>query len=250
MCTSGSAIWARETEAERVGRKAVARVISDFAAMGGKPKEFLITLAMPQSTPTEWATRLYQGIGQCLSEFDARVAGGETTSSPEGSPIVISVAATGEVTREQLTLRGGAKPGDTLLVTGQLGSSITGKHLDFTPRIAEAEWLTKHFKPSAMMDLSDGLAKDLPRLAEASGCGFKLNQDSIPCSASCTTNQAIGDGEDYELLFTIEADRAKALLEAWKAQFPELPLTIIGTLCESGEGDQLEGGWDHFGQNA
>ena len=242
--------WATETEAKRVGWKAVARVISDFAAMGGKPKEFLITLAMPKSTATDWATGLYQGIGDCLRQHGGVITGGETTSSPDGSPIVISASATGEVKRDQLTLRSGAKPGDALLVTGQLGGSIRGKHLDFTPRLAQADWLTSHFKPSAMMDLSDGLAKDLPRLAKASDCGFQIKHDTLPCSANCTSDQAIGDGEDYELLFAIGAEQLEALLEQWAQQFPELPLTAIGELCASGEGDQLEGGWDHFGQNA
>ena len=201
---------------------------------------------MPNTTPTEWATELYQGMGNCLRKHGGLIAGGETTGCPDDSPIMISVAATGEVTREQLTLRSGAKTGDVLLVTGQLGGSIAGKHLDFNPRINEAEWLTATFNPSAMMDLSDGLSKDLPRLVEASGCGFKINRDAIPCSAGCTLDQALSDGEDYELLFSISADQLDALQEQWSKQFPELPLTVIGELCSSGEGDQLEGGWDHF----
>ena len=238
--------WEKEAAPERVGWKAAARVISDFAAMGGSPKEFLITLALPKTTAVDWTTGLYQGIGSCLEKHGGVIVGGETTSSPDNSPIVISIAATGEVAREQVVLRSGAKAGDALLVTGRLGGSISGKHLDFTPRRTEADWLTTHFKPTAMMDLSDGLAKDLPRLATASGSGFKLDQATIPCSEGCGFEQAVGDGEDYELLFTIEAERVGDLLEAWRAEFRELPLTVIGELCASGEGDRLEGGWDHF----
>ncbi len=240
--------WSPDTEAQRVGWKAVARVISDFAAMGGKPSEFLITLAMPKTTPADWTTDLYRGIGDCLRTHGGVIAGGETSSSPEGSPIVISVAATGETQREQLALRSGAREGDAILVTGRLGGSISGKHLDFTPRLAEADWLTSNFKPTAMMDLSDGLAKDLPRLVDASGCGFILERESIPCSAGCSVDQALGDGEDYELLFSMAADQVDALLESWANAFPELPLTVIGSLCAKNESDRLGGGWDHFQQ--
>ena len=238
--------WSSDTDAKRVGWKAVARVISDFAAMGGRPKELLITIVMPKSTAADWATKLYQGMGNCLEKQGGVIAGGETSSSPEGSPIIISVAATGVVPQEQLTLRGGGKAGEAILVTGKLGGSIQGKHLDFVPRLDEAAWLTSEFKPSAMMDLSDGLAKDLPRLAQASGCGFKLHRDTIPCSPGSSVEEAIGDGEDYELLFSIPANQVETLMQEWSGQFPEIPLTVIGELCASEESDQLEGGWDHF----
>jgi len=238
--------WEPGADALRVGWKAAARVISDFAAMGGHPREFLVTLALPATTPVDWLSNLYRGIGRCLQAHGAKIAGGETSRCPEGSAIFISVAATGEVRREHLTLRSGAKPGDVLLVTGRLGGSIGGRHLDFSPRLAEAGWLVSHFKPTAMMDLSDGLAKDLPRLAEASRCGLRLDRNAVPCSDGCGIAQALHDGEDYELLFAIEAGRVPALLAAWPPRFADTPLTVIGELCVRGEGDQLEGGWDHF----
>ena len=97
-----------------------------------------------------------------------------------------------------------------------------------------------------MMDVSDGLAKDLPRLAAASGCGFELDRDSLPVTPGCTVAQALGDGEDFELLFASEESQAAALLQEWKSVFPGLPLTRIGRLVEMGRGDMLEGGWDHF----
>ena len=123
--------------ARAVGWKAAARVVSDFAAMGGKPEHFLITLALPPETEVEWVEDLYRGIGDCLRKFGGLLAGGETSSVPPGSAAVISVAATGSVVREQLVLRFTGKPGDVLLVTGNLGGSIHGKHLDFTPRLRE-----------------------------------------------------------------------------------------------------------------
>ena len=240
--------WSVGTDPKRVGWKAVARVISDFAAMGGKPKEFLITLIMPKSTTINWLIQLYQGIGACLNQYGGVVAGGETSSSPEGSPIVISVAATGEVLGDFLTLRSGANANDALLVTGSLGGSIAGKHLDFKPRLEQATWLTEHFRPTAMMDISDGLAADLPRLAAASGCGVQFDRGRIPCSDGSSIEEALHDGEDYELLLAIQGEKVEDLLKAWREQFSDLSLTAIGKLCREEDGMPLEGGWDHFSQ--
>ena len=230
-----------------VGWKAAARVVSDFAAMGGRPERFLVTLALPPQTAVAWAEDLYRGIGACLQSFGATLAGGETTRVPPDSAPVISIAATGTVRRTNLTLRSTATPGQILLVTGSLGGSSQGKHLDFTPRINESNWLVSFFKPAAMMDLSDGLARDLPRLAAASGCGFVIAEGALPLSPGCTIAQAMGDGEDYELLMAVEADRVVALLAAWAVEFPGLPLTVIGRLVEPGGGTTPGGGWDPFG---
>ena len=227
-----------------VGWKAAARVVSDFAAMGGRPSHFLITLALPPETAVWWVEDLYRGIGDCLEKFGGFLAGGETSSVPSGSAAVISIAATGTVRRDQLVLRSTAQPGDALLVTGQLGGSLRGKHLDFTPRMVETDWLVGHFKPTAMMDLSDGLAKDLPRLAAASGCGYTIDESSLPLTPGCTPAQALGDGEDFEILFAINAGRVASLLAAWP--FPDLPLTRIGELVKPGSGHSLTGGWEHF----
>lgn len=235
-----------ETPARAVGWKSVARVVSDFAAMGGKPGRFLVTLALPVETRVSWVEELYRGIGDCLETFGAVLAGGETSRVPEGSAVVISIAAIGSVRREHLTLRSTAQVGQSLLVTGTLGGSFSGKHLAFTPRVQEAEWLVSNFKPAAMMDLSDGLAKDLPRLAEASGCGFLLDRERLPLSPGCSVEQALNDGEDFELLLAMDPGRVPALLGAWATVFPETPLTVIGRLVSADEGEKLSGGWDHF----
>jgi thiamine-monophosphate kinase len=236
-----------EAPARAVGWKAAARVVSDFAAMGGKPDCFLVTLALPGDTLVSWVEELYLGIGDCLHAFDAVLAGGETSSVPDGSAPVISVAAIGSVARGHLVLRSTGGPGDVLLVTGSLGGSIRGRHLEFMPRIREAEWLVSHFKPSAMMDLSDGLAKDLPRLAAASACGFELDRMALPLAPGCDVGNALGDGEDFELLLALAPERVEPLLSAWAEAFPNLPLTVIGRLVAAGGGDSLTGGWDHFG---
>jgi thiamine-monophosphate kinase len=229
-----------------VGWKAAARVVSDFAAMGGRPERFLVTLALDPQCPVSWAEELYRGIGDCLTAFGAVLAGGETSSVPAGSAAVISIAATGSVLRERLALRSTGRPGQALFVTGTLGGSLRQKHLSFTPRIKEADWLVSKYKPTAMMDVSDGLAKDLPRLAAASGCGFQLDRDSLPVTSGSTLAQALGDGEDFELLFACEEEQTASMLAAWGAVFPDLPLTRIGRLVESGCGETLAGGWDHF----
>ena len=182
---------------------------------------------------------------KCLAEHGGVIAGGETTSLPSGAPAMISVAGRGTVTRKQLITRSGGKPDDIIFTTGRLGGSIKGKHLTFTPRLKEADWLSRNFKIRSMMDLSDGLAKDLPRLAAMSGCGFQLNPQDIPRTRGCSIEQALGDGEDFELLFTTATKTADLIQDQWSDEFPKLPLTRIGHL-QSEEGNSLKGGWDHF----
>ena len=241
----GGVHFLAEDKPERVGWKAVARVFSDFAAMGGWPREILVTVLFPRETGVKWVEGLYAGISRCVDEFGAVVAGGETGAVPDGGPIVISIAGTGAVEAQQLVRRSGGKAGDILFVTGRLGGSIRGKHLDFIPRLEEAKWLVSNFQLTAMMDLSDGLGRDLPRLARASGTGFQLEEAELPCSDLCGVSEAVGDGEDYELLFSVGADQAARLEESWPLQFPDLELTRIGFLTNA-EKSKLDGGWQHF----
>lgn len=234
----------KDADARAVGWKAVARVISDFAAMGGFVEHFLITVALPKSMEVGWIEDFYRGMSDCMKVHGGVLAGGETCSVPEGSAAVISVAATGSVERGKVVLRSGGKVGDEIWVTGRLGGSLAGKHLSFTPRVEEARWLVENFKPTAMMDLSDGLAKDLGRMALASSCGFQLKMESIPVTEGCTVAEALGDGEDFELLLTTPQGMEAA---EWHKHFPGLELTKIGVLVPEGEGNDLAGGWDHFG---
>jgi len=143
---------------------------------------------------------------------------------------------------------GGGRVGDAVLVTGRLGGSIEGKHLNFTPRLDKAKWLTEHFSLHAMMDISDGLASDLPRLAKVSACDYHLEYDQIPCSPGCSVDQALSDGEDYELLFTLGKSDIDDLLSAWEKQFPDLPLTVIGELISGSVSSHFHSqrGWQHF----
>lgn len=213
---------------ERVGWKAMARPLSDFAAMSGVPEFALVTLIVPSQTTVAWVKKMYRGLEKAARPFQVAIVGGET-SSIKGSA-VISVTVTGLVEKGRWVSRAGAKANDDLFVTGRLGGSRRGRHLRFVPRIVESRWLTKIFPIHAMMDLSDGLGADLPRLARASGVGFELDETALPLNPGCTPKQAISDGEDYELLFAISPKDSRALLTRWRKKFPNLPLTRIGRL--------------------
>jgi thiamine-monophosphate kinase len=235
------------TAAAKVGWKAVARVISDFAAMGGWPDQLLVTIAMPSDMEVRYLEKLYRGMQKCASKYGAAICGGETSSVPKGSAAVISIAGTGWVKKRKYITRSGGKVGDSILVTGKLGGSIRGKHLDFLPRLEEAQWLTENFRIRSMMDLSDGLGQDLPRLAKASGCGYSLDEASLPRNPGCDVAQALGDGEDYELLLTVSDRSVTRLCADWGEKFPDLPISLIGRLVsEDSDSMQDQSGWQHF----
>jgi thiamine-monophosphate kinase len=238
------------TEGERIGHKALARALSDIAAMGGKPSVALVTLGLPEGFNPDQIEAIYKGLNRLAEKYQVAVAGGEITVNP--GQILISVALLGDVGRDRCILRSGGQPGDAIFVTGSLGGSIEGKHLDFEPRVREAEWLTENFALHAMIDLSDGLARDLRHILVASGVGAELLLSAIPVSRTAWRRareqagwieSAIGpseykpgwmaaltDGEDFELLFTIASRDAVRLLDRWKIQFPDLQLTCIGKL--------------------
>lgn len=230
------------TPAEKIGRKAIARCLSDIAAMAGEPKHALITLGLPTGFDPDRIQDIYRGAAEIASAHKITIVGGETTTNPL---LLLSVAMIGTVAKDRCILRAGSKLGDAIFVTGELGGSIHGKHLDFTPRLKEATWLAGHFLPHAMIDLSDGLASDLRHLVEASSCGAELLTTAIPISAAAKKNPpssaqpktalmaALTDGEDYELLFTVPSRDAVPLLDAWKNQFPETKLTCIGKIAET-----------------
>src|SRR5205814_7806749 len=139
-------------------------------------------------------------------------------SSTRG-PAAVSVSIAGFVEKNRSVSRHGGKAGDDLFVTGRLGGSIGGKHLRFIPRIEESRWLTKNFSIHAMMDLSDGLGADLPRLARASKVGFEIELENLPLNRGAKIGNAISDGEDYELLFASSPHQSKRLLRSWRKKF-------------------------------
>lgn len=228
-----------------VGRKAMMRPLSDFAAMSGLPRFALVTLIAPSQKTVDWAKKLYAGLRNAAKKFDVQIVGGETSATR--GPAVISVSVCGEVEKDRWVSRSGGHVGDLLFVTGRLGGSIRSRHLRFIPRIEESRWLTQNFFIHAMMDLSDGLGADLPRLARASGVGFEIEESAIPTHRGCSVEHAINDGEDYELLFAIAPRDEKRLEASWRKKFPKLLLTRIGRLTRpSATRDRKFRGYVHF----
>jgi thiamine-monophosphate kinase len=231
-----------------IGWKAMMRPLSDFAAASAVPQFALITLIASKETEAEWVKRLYGGLSRAAKRFKVSIVGGETSSTR--GPAVISVSVIGFVEKKRWVSRRGGKVGDDLFVTGRLGGAIKGKHLQFVPRIAESRWLTKNFSIHAMMDLSDGLSVDLPRLARASKVSFKIEVENLPLNRGAKIDNAVSEGEDYELLFAISPRQRDRLLQGWRKKFPKLPLTRIGSLNPQSaiRNPQLKGGYLHFQQ--
>ena len=184
-----------------VGWKAMMRPLSDFAATSAVPQFALITLIAPEKTKVEWVERLYRGLSRAAKRFKVSIVGGEMSGT--AGPVAISVSVVGFVERNRCVSRRGGKAGDDLFVTGRLGGALKQKHLQFVPRIVESRWLTRNFPIHAMMDLSDGLGADLPRLAKASRVGFAIEMENLPLARGAKIDNAISEGEDYELLFAI-----------------------------------------------
>jgi len=237
--------FAPGTAPEKIGHKALGRCLSDIAAMAGTPSAALVTIGLPGKFDPESVEALYAGLNALARRHQVAIVGGETTTNPGG--IFISVALLGWVPRGKGVLRSGAEAGDAIFVTGELGGSLAGKHLDFEPRLAEARWLAEQFSLHAMLDVSDGLAGDLRHILRASRVGAELLATSIPISRQARVAAKAGsaakppllaaltDGEDFELLFTVASRDAVPLLDAWKQQFPGLALTCIGKI-KTGEG--------------
>ena len=244
-CIAEGVHFLRSHDPVRVGWKALCRPLSDIAAMGGTPEHALVTVFSPPDVGGDYWKAFYRGLGRAARQFGIAIAGGELSRQLSG--IAVSVALTGHVAKRHLVTRSGGRPGDFLFVTGTLGGSIAGHHLDFVPRLAEGRWLAENFRPRAMMDLSDGLGGDLPRLARASGCGFEVDMASLPRRRGCDAAAAISDGEDYELLFALPPQRAIAIRKPWSRAFPKTRLTCVGRLNTSAEAPPgWPGGWDHF----
>src|SRR6059058_4537704 len=245
-CVVAGVHFLETAKASDVGWKAMMRPLSDFAATSAVPQFALITLIAPEQAKVEWMEELYRGLRRAAKRFKVSIVGGETSST--SGPVAISVSVVGFVERGRCVSRRGGNVGDDLFVTGRLGGATKRKHLQFVPRIAESRWLTKNFSIHAMMDLSDGLGVDLPRLARASKVGFKIEMETLPLNRGIRINDAIFEGEDYELLFAISPRDSARLQKGWRKKFPKLPLTRIGCLNPHSaiRNPQLKGGYVHF----
>lgn len=236
--------------AEAVGWKCLARAVSDIAAMGGTPRCFLLSLALPASHTGRWLDQFLSGLRRAARRFDCLMAGGDTTRRKD---ILINVTVVGEVRSRRALLRSRARPGDILFASGRLGEAELGlelvrnskkrlnsrdavlkKHLYPEPRLALARWLAEKHLASAMMDLSDGLSTDLPRLCAASGVGARLEAAKIPAVRIPKEAQGHYDplklslhgGDDYELLFTVPLGKSQHLSRSYDG----IPVTAIGVI--------------------
>ena len=238
MLLQGSCFQLAEAGPRRVGRKAMAVNLSDVAAMAGKPVAAVASVGLPLQGGMALAEELYLGLREMADAFDTSLAGGDTNSWD--GPLVVSVTVLGEATDRGPVTRSGARPGDWLFVTGPLGGSIRGKHLDFTPRVREALALHAAVPLHAMIDISDGLAADVNHICTESRCGAVLSAERIPASDAARSmgdgrsplEHALGDGEDFELAFAVAPEDGRALLASQPA--PGLTLIHVGEFVPSG----------------
>jgi thiamine-monophosphate kinase len=238
MLLEGSCFVLEQAGPRRVGRKAMAVNLSDIAAMAGRPIAAVVSVGLPRKGGRALAEELYIGLREVADAFDTAIVGGDTNSWD--GPLSISVTVLGEATPPGPVRRGGAKPGDWLLATGTFGGSIRGKHLDFTPRIREALALQSMVRLHAMIDVSDGLAGDVWHICEESGCGALLRAEAVPIDPAAHAmndgkaplDHALGDGEDFELVFAVDPDSARQLLNAQPIE--GVRITHPGEFVESG----------------
>ncbi|GLI37705.1 thiamine-phosphate kinase [Geobacter hydrogenophilus] len=265
------------TDPYRLGRKSLAVNLSDVAAMGGEPRHFLLSLAVPAGVTVEFLDRFIEGMLDLAREYGVTLIGGDTCRSSNG--LVISVTLHGEQVPELVVRRGGARPGDHVFVTGTVGDSALGlellrrgerrgwvvdRHLDPAPRVRAGLALAGARLPSAMIDVSDGLAADLGHILDLSGVGARLTLDRLPLSPSfrelapqMTPNPsllALTGGEDYELLFTVSADRSEEVASLLAET--GCPATLIGEITDGRglavvgpDGREIPvtcGGYNHF----
>jgi len=269
---AGAALWrAAEAESparkrgkrclspEKVGYKAMARALSDIAASGGEPLAAVVCAALERRHAGRWAREFQKGLAGAAGLYRCPVVGGDVSGTP--GPTTVAVALLGRVERGRALLRSRARSGDRIFVTGELGGSILGRHLAFAPRLAEGRWLSRFAGVGGVIDVSDGLTRDLAHvLEESGGLGAELLAEAIPVSRAArrlpgdALLHALADGEDYELLFTVRPRRAAVLRRSWPFR---TRLTEIGVIRRRGAGLWLSGasgkrrriepaGWEHL----
>jgi thiamine-monophosphate kinase len=256
--------------AEAVGHRCLVRGLSDLAAMGGDPLAAFLSLALPQNLPQSWVDGFVRGLLRLATRFAVSLAGGDTAQAPGG--ILADIVVLGSAPKGKAVRRSGARVGDSIYVTGELGASAAtlgllrkGKKLrpaDYVarfypePRIALGRFLREKGLASAMIDLSDGLSTDLGHICEESGVGAEVEAQAIPLATigrpgrEVALRFALHGGEDYELLFTVP--RGKRVPE----RIAGVPMRLIGTVIrgrkmilkdEQGQGRELRPqGWEHF----
>lgn len=243
-----------------IGWKSMAANLSDIAAMGGIPLASLVSLGLPKRIKVEQVLELYSGIKILSSKFRCPIIGGDIFSSPQG--LVVTISLLGEVEKSLFRTRDGARVGDLIYVTGDLGEaeaglrilrklkvnkkSITRKHLNPYPRVSESRLLVKNLKITSMIDISDGLSSDLYHICEESNKGALIYAEKIPVSPRiakvCKSlnlsplNLALSSGEEYELLFTLNSGEDEKIKKMAKGKFK---VTLIGEIRKKEEGVKI-----------
>lgn len=210
-----------------VGEKLLKRNLSDLAAMGGRPTAAVLALTLDARVSLRWLEQFYRGLAACARRHRVPVVGGDITQAER--MVAASLTLLGEAAGSRVVTRTGARLGDWIYVTGLLGGSLrTGHHHRFVPRLREGAWLAQHRSVRAMMDVSDGLAKDLHALTPADVVPA-LDARSLPRRPGSDLRAALTDGEDYELVFAFaaRADR-EAFARAWRRKFPRTRLSCLG----------------------
>lgn len=241
--TDGVDFLVDQVDPQQIGHKSLGVNLSDLAAMAARPVAAFVSLVLPRHgtstrTPLQLAIEMYRGMIPLAERFEVTIAGGDTNAWD--GPLVVSITAIGETTSQGPLTRSGGQVGDQLLVTGKLGGSILGRHLAVEPRVTEALELHQHYELTAGMDISDGLALDVSRLAKASRVGAVLDLSALPIAGAAhrlseqdgrsALEHALSDGEDFELVLAASADVAEKIL----ADQPlDVSVTRIGELVET-----------------
>ena len=246
--------FTRRMPPQAIGHKALACSISDIAAMGGWPTFAVISIGIPKNLSVRFIKGVYKGMRRTARDFNVSIVGGDTIKTDK---MVINVALLGMVEKKYLTTRDGAKAGDRIFVTGPLGGSLkSGRHLNFCPRLVQARFLVEKFRPSAMMDISDGLSGDLNHILKAGRVGARLDDAAIPRHKGVSLFQALNDGEDFELLFTLSPVRARSLMD-WQSKRMSFPnanknnfyFYPIGTITTDAKAKIDAKSFTHFSQH-
>ncbi len=244
------------TSPAEIAVKLLNRNLSDIAAMGGRPMRAVVAMALSEPKPKEWFEAFFSALGNEAERWKLQIVGGDVASNPSGGD-VFSLSVIGESPAGTLCERGNAKHGDALFATGLFGRSLpTGHHLRFSPRLEESAFLAGKFT-TAIIDVSDGLLLDSARMSEASDVGVVLEAEAIPRRDGATLDEALKDGEDYELLLAVPPSQEKRLLREWPFQ---TRLTRIGTFSNTtrgvtvrcGDNASVDGkteGFVHFADN-
>lgn len=244
------------TPLELIGRKAITRNLSDIAAMAARPVASLAAVVLPRAWSEAQAMELFEAMRATAARYDCPLVGGDISIAD--APLLCSVTVLARPGPRGAILRGGAKVGDAVYVSGSLGGSVEpdgrGRHLTFEPRLELALALSERFDLHAMIDISDGLGRDAGHVAEMSCVQIVIDAGRVPCSPGCDWKRAMSDGEDYELCFTVAADAevpgllcgtALTRVGLVREQRAGAPAVIAREASQEIDASQL--GWEHDG---